>query len=123
MQPALFKDAWSAGARYEPYVGRWSRLVARELLEWLSISVQKDWLDEGCGTGALSQIILEHGLPHAHLSARRRRADWPPMLNKGSCIATAMETLNGILRRMENHQVNTRSMLQDLNLARDFSMP
>jgi 2-polyprenyl-3-methyl-5-hydroxy-6-metoxy-1,4-benzoquinol methylase len=65
MQPALFKDARSAGARYEPYVGRWSRLVARELLEWLSISVQKDWLDVGCGTGALSQIIFEHALPNA----------------------------------------------------------
>ena len=65
MQPALFKDAWSAGALYEPYVGRWSRLVARELLEWLSISVQKDWLDVGCGTGALSQVIFEHGLPNA----------------------------------------------------------
>src|ERR1700732_3268688 len=65
MQPALFKDAWSAGALYEPYVGRWSRLVARELLKWLSIPVQKDWLDVGCGTGALSQIIFEHGLPNA----------------------------------------------------------
>jgi SAM-dependent methyltransferase len=65
MQPSLFKDAWSAGALYEPYVGRWSRLVARELLEWLSISVQKDWLDVGCGTGALSQIIFAHALPNA----------------------------------------------------------
>jgi SAM-dependent methyltransferase len=65
MQPSLFKDAWSAGALYEPYVGRWSRLVARELLEWLSIPSQKDWLDVGCGTGALSQIILEHALPNS----------------------------------------------------------
>jgi ubiquinone/menaquinone biosynthesis C-methylase UbiE len=46
-------------------VGHWSRLVARELLEWLSIPVQKNWLDLGCGTGALSQIIFEHGLPNA----------------------------------------------------------
>ena len=65
MQPSLFKDAWSAGALYEPYVGRWSRPVARELLEWLSISVQKDWLDVGCGTGVLSQIIFEQALPNA----------------------------------------------------------
>jgi SAM-dependent methyltransferase len=58
------KDVWAAGALYEPYVGRWSRLVARELLKWLSIPAQKDWLDVGCGTGALSQIILEVGLPN-----------------------------------------------------------
>jgi SAM-dependent methyltransferase len=65
MEPSQRKDAWTAGALYEPYVGRWSRLVARELLKWLSIPVQKDWLDLGCGTGALSQIIFEHGLPNA----------------------------------------------------------
>jgi SAM-dependent methyltransferase len=65
MEPSPGKDVWDAGVLYEPYVGRWSRLVARELLKWLSIPAQKDWLDVGCGTGALSQIILEHGLPHA----------------------------------------------------------
>jgi SAM-dependent methyltransferase len=59
------KDVWAAGALYEHYVGRWSRLVARELLKWLSVAAQKDWLDVGCGTGALSQVILEHGLPHS----------------------------------------------------------
>jgi ubiquinone/menaquinone biosynthesis C-methylase UbiE len=59
------KDIWAAGALYEPYVGRWSRLVAGELLKWLSIPAQKDWLVVGCGTGALSQIILEHGRPRA----------------------------------------------------------
>ena len=26
------RDVWAVGAAYEPYVGRWSRLVARELL-------------------------------------------------------------------------------------------
>jgi len=65
MEPSQCKDVWSAGAQYEPYVGRWSRLVARELLKWLSIPVQKDWLDVGCGTGALGQIIFEHALPNS----------------------------------------------------------
>ena len=65
MEPSQRNDVWSAGALYEPYVGRWSRLVARELLKWLSIPVRKDWLDVGCGTGALSQIIFDHGLPNA----------------------------------------------------------
>jgi SAM-dependent methyltransferase len=65
MEPSQRNGVWSAGALYEPYVGRWSRLVARELLKWLSIPVRKDWLDVGCGTGALSQIIFDHGLPNA----------------------------------------------------------
>jgi SAM-dependent methyltransferase len=56
-------DVWAVGALYERYIGRWSRLVARELLKVLSVPAQKDWLDVGCGTGALSQVILEHALP------------------------------------------------------------
>ena len=27
-------DVWESGEEYEPYVGRWSRLVAREFLAW-----------------------------------------------------------------------------------------
>jgi hypothetical protein len=46
------KDVWAAGDLYEPYVGRWSRLVAREFLSWLSVPADMDWLDVGCGTGA-----------------------------------------------------------------------
>jgi SAM-dependent methyltransferase len=53
-------DVWAAGDRYEPYVGRWSRLVAREFLAWLAVPSAKSWLDVGCGTGALTQTITEH---------------------------------------------------------------
>ena len=52
------KDVWASGDLYEPYVGRWSRLVAREFLKWLGRPVGGQWLDVGCGTGALSQTIL-----------------------------------------------------------------
>jgi SAM-dependent methyltransferase len=65
MKPSEYKDVWIAGALYESYVGRWSRSVAGELLKWLSIPIRKDWLDVGSGTGALSQVIFEHGLPNA----------------------------------------------------------
>ncbi len=29
-------DTWNAGDAYEPYVGRWSRLVAAEFVDWLA---------------------------------------------------------------------------------------
>jgi SAM-dependent methyltransferase len=58
-------DNWATGAAYEPYVGRWSRLVAREFLAWLAVPPGSQWLDVGSGTGALSQSILEAAAPRA----------------------------------------------------------
>lgn len=57
------KDVWAGGAAYEPYVGRWSRLVARDFLAWLSVPPGRAWLDVGCGTGALAEVILELAEP------------------------------------------------------------
>ena len=57
------KDTWASGDDYEPYVGRWSRLVAREFLQWLAMPAGSQWLDIGCGTGALSQTILQVAEP------------------------------------------------------------
>jgi SAM-dependent methyltransferase len=51
---------WASGAAYERYVGRWSRLVAREFLASLNVKNKARWLDVGCGTGALCQTILGH---------------------------------------------------------------
>ena len=56
-------DVWASGAAYEPYVGRWSRLVAREFLAWLGIAPGAEWLDIGCGTGALTEAILDRAAP------------------------------------------------------------
>lgn len=58
---------WSSGAAYEPYVGRWSRLVAVEFLRWLEAPSGRDWLDVGCGTGALCEAIIA---AHAPASVR-----------------------------------------------------
>jgi len=63
MGQTTHKDVWASGAAYEPYVGRWSRLVAREFLKWLGVPAGKRWLDVGCGTGALSQTILDLASP------------------------------------------------------------
>ena len=56
-------DAWDSGDAYEPYVGRWSRLVAREFLGWLAVPPGGRWLDVGCGTGALVETILALAAP------------------------------------------------------------
>ena len=60
MQPM---DRWEDGDRYEPYTGRWSRLVAAEFLDWLEQPSGGSWLDVGCGTGALSEAILTRAEP------------------------------------------------------------
>jgi SAM-dependent methyltransferase len=57
------KDCWSSGELYEPYVGRWSRLVAREFLAWLDAPAGLDWLDVGCGTGALTAAVADRCAP------------------------------------------------------------
>ena len=49
---------WANGDAYELYVGRWSRLVARDFLTWVGAGPGRRWLDVGCGTGALSEAIL-----------------------------------------------------------------
>jgi SAM-dependent methyltransferase len=54
---------WGSGNAYEPYVGRWSRPVAREFLGWLAVASGGRWLDVGCGTGALSETILSVAAP------------------------------------------------------------
>jgi len=57
------KEIWANGAAYEAYVGRWSRLVAIEFLDWLNVPAKSHWLDVGCGTGAFSQTILDSAAP------------------------------------------------------------
>jgi SAM-dependent methyltransferase len=61
--PPPRKDTWAAGDLYEPYVGRWSRVVAKEFLAWLGVPPDRRWLDVGCGTGALTQTILAAARP------------------------------------------------------------
>ena len=56
-------DMWVNGAGYESYIGRWSRLVARQFLNWLDVPSGARWLDVGCGTGILSQTILDVASP------------------------------------------------------------
>jgi SAM-dependent methyltransferase len=56
-------DAWQAGDSYDLYMGRWSRRIAPRFLDWLGAAEGLDWLEIGCGTGALSAAILERCNP------------------------------------------------------------
>src|SRR5689334_19779854 len=56
-------DAWTSGDAYEPYVGRWSRLVATEFVRRLALPPGLRWVDVGCGTGALTATILRDAAP------------------------------------------------------------
>lgn len=56
-------DLWESGGSYEPYVGRWSRLVAQEFVPWIGVPENSPWLEVGSGTGALTQTILNIANP------------------------------------------------------------
>ncbi|NNG01965.1 MAG: hypothetical protein HKM93_21440 [Desulfobacteraceae bacterium] len=52
------KDLWESGDPYDYFMGRWSCLVGLSFVDWLSTQTEKKWLDVGCGTGALNEVIL-----------------------------------------------------------------
>jgi SAM-dependent methyltransferase len=64
-------DTWDEGTTYEPYIGRWSRMVAQHFIDWLALPQGAAWLDFGCGTGALSQTILARANPRVVIGCDR----------------------------------------------------
>lgn len=56
-------SAWSDATAYERYVGQWSRIIAPRFVHWLAAPPGSAWLDIACGTGALTQAILDHKQP------------------------------------------------------------
>lgn len=58
MSDAARNDTWQAGDSYDSYIGRWSRQIAPRFLDWLDPPRGRDWLEVGCGTGALMAAIL-----------------------------------------------------------------
>jgi ubiquinone/menaquinone biosynthesis C-methylase UbiE len=56
-------DKWTSGAAYDQWMGRWSRLVADAFLIWLSLPSNLRWLDVCCGSGVLTEAIVERFAP------------------------------------------------------------
>ena len=62
MQNKAF-DKWARGDAYESFMGRWSRRVADDFLQWLDPLPRANWLEVGCGTGALTEAVCRLAKP------------------------------------------------------------
>jgi SAM-dependent methyltransferase len=56
-------EKWTSGAAYDQWMGRWSRLLADEFLNWLSLPSHLRWLDVCCGSGVLTEAIVDRFAP------------------------------------------------------------
>jgi SAM-dependent methyltransferase len=65
------RDVWKLGVAYDAYMGRWSRLVARDFLRWLDAPRGATWLDVGCGSGTLVEAIVAQAQPRTVLGIDR----------------------------------------------------
>jgi SAM-dependent methyltransferase len=60
-----------AAEAYDRFMGRYSRLLSSQLADLASVRGGQRVLDVGCGTGALSQTILQWAAPHGITSLDR----------------------------------------------------
>jgi SAM-dependent methyltransferase len=58
-------DVWESAVAYERFMGRWSRPIAEKFLRWLDAPHGADWLDVGCGPGALVETVLSRAVPRS----------------------------------------------------------
>lgn len=56
-------DRWTSGADYDQWMGRWSRLLAREFLTWLELPRGLRWIDICCGSGIVTEAVVERCEP------------------------------------------------------------
>jgi trans-aconitate methyltransferase len=123
------QERWQTGDLYERYMGRWSRIVAREFVAWLSVPEEKTWVDVGCGTGGLVESILSECAPHAVigidrsegflLEARRKITDPRVHFRLGDAIELPLDagscdvTVSGLsLNFVPDHKSMVREMIR-----------
>jgi len=104
MEPTM-KDSWESGDPYEYYMGRWSRLVAESFTDWLSPSSGLSWLDIGCGSGALSEVIISNHKP-AVLTAIDQSEDFVKTAQKRLGRRALCRVGNALSLPLDNSSVN-----------------
>jgi len=63
LRAVMTMDKWTSGAAYDQWMGRWSRLLADEFLDWLNLPSKLRWLDVCCGSGVLTEAIVDRFAP------------------------------------------------------------
>ena len=56
---------FSDGKTYERMMGRWSKRVGVQFLDWLDAPKGLNWLEAGCGNGAFTEELIAHSAPRA----------------------------------------------------------
>jgi SAM-dependent methyltransferase len=56
---------FSDGKTYERMMGRWSKRVGVQFLDWLDAPKGLHWLEVGCGNGAFTEELIAHSAPRA----------------------------------------------------------
>jgi ubiquinone/menaquinone biosynthesis C-methylase UbiE len=51
------------GEAYERLMGRWSKLVGQQFLDWIAPAQGLSWLDVGCGNGAFTEEVIARYAP------------------------------------------------------------
>jgi len=54
---------FNAAEDYERFMGRWSRAIGEQFLDWVAPAKKARWLDVGCGTGAFCELIIARCAP------------------------------------------------------------
>jgi SAM-dependent methyltransferase len=61
--PPTPRFVFDDGQAYESTMGRWSVLVAEPFLDWLGLPEGLAWLDDGCGNGSFTEVLLSRQRP------------------------------------------------------------
>jgi SAM-dependent methyltransferase len=56
---------FSDGKVYERMMGRWSKRVGVQFLDWLGAPKGLHWVEVGCGNGAFTEELIAHTAPRA----------------------------------------------------------
>ena len=61
----MTQSQFNDGETYERLMGRWSRMVGVQFVDWVSPAKELRWLDAGCGNGAFTEEIFANCQPAA----------------------------------------------------------